>query len=39
MGQLRNADHNGVLAAGASTTFGFVGAGPAPTPAITCSAS
>jgi endoglucanase len=36
---VRNADHNGALAAGASATFGFVGAGPAPTPAITCSAS
>ncbi len=36
---VRNADHNGALAVGASTTFGFVGAGPAPTPAITCAAS
>ena len=34
---VRNADHNGALAPGASTTFGFVGAGPAPTAAITCS--
>jgi endoglucanase len=34
---VRNADHNGALAAGASATFGFVGSGPAATPAITCS--
>jgi endoglucanase len=36
---VRNAAHNGALAAGASTSFGFVGSGPASTPAITCSAS
>jgi endoglucanase len=36
---VRNAGHNGALAAGASTTFGFVGSGPAATPAITCSLS
>ncbi|MGW4948375.1 cellulase family glycosylhydrolase [Actinoplanes sp. NPDC004185] len=36
---VRNAAHNGALAPGASATFGFVGTGPAPTPAITCSAS
>ncbi|GAA3960579.1 cellulase family glycosylhydrolase [Actinoplanes auranticolor] len=36
---VRNAAHNGALAAGASATFGFVGTGPAPAPAVTCSAS
>jgi endoglucanase len=36
---VRNAAHNGALAPGASATFGFVGTGPAPTPAVTCSAS
>ncbi|MFI7544019.1 cellulase family glycosylhydrolase [Actinoplanes sp. NPDC049599] len=36
---VRNAAHNGALAAGASTTFGFVGSGPAATPVITCSAA
>jgi endoglucanase len=35
---VRNAAHNGALAGGASATFGFVGSGPAATPAITCSA-
>jgi endoglucanase len=35
---VRNAAHNGALAAGASTTFGFVGSGPAPTPAVACAA-
>ncbi|WP_442875081.1 cellulase family glycosylhydrolase [Actinoplanes sp. NBC_00393] len=37
---VRNAAHNGALAAGASTTFGLIGSGAAGTPAdITCSAS
>jgi endoglucanase len=36
---VRNAAHNGALAPGASTTFGFVGAGPAAIPAITCAAA
>ncbi|MFD1365687.1 cellulase family glycosylhydrolase [Actinoplanes sichuanensis] len=37
---VRNAAHNGALAAGASTTFGFVGTGTATTPApITCTLS
>ena len=35
---VRNAAHNGALAAGASTAFGFVGSGPAATPVVTCSA-
>ncbi|CAA9283231.1 MAG: GH5_8 / GH5 / CBM2 [uncultured Corynebacteriales bacterium] len=35
----RNVDHNGRLAAGARTTFGFIGSGPAAgTPALTCAA-
>nr|BFE71453.1 hypothetical protein GCM10020092_047540 [Actinoplanes digitatis] len=34
---VRNAAHNGTLAAGASTSFGFVGSGPAATPVITCA--
>jgi endoglucanase len=37
---VRNAAHNGALAAGASTTFGFVGNGSATTPApISCTLS
>jgi endoglucanase len=37
---VRNAAHNGALAAGASATFGLVGAGSATTPApITCTLS
>jgi chitin-binding protein len=35
----RNAAYNGSLGAGASTTFGFVGAGTSSTPALTCLAS
>ncbi|MET8152791.1 cellulase family glycosylhydrolase [Actinoplanes sp. NPDC049668] len=34
---VRNAAHNGALAAGASASFGFVGSGPAATPVITCA--
>ena len=36
---VRNESWNGALAAGASTTFGFIGAGAAATPALTCTAS
>jgi cellulase/cellobiase CelA1 len=36
----RNVTYNGSLAAGAATTFGFLGAGTAGTaPAVTCSAT
>jgi predicted carbohydrate-binding protein with CBM5 and CBM33 domain len=34
-----NTAYNGALAAGASTTFGFVGSGTATTPAVTCTAT
>ncbi|MEU7901303.1 cellulase family glycosylhydrolase [Actinoplanes sp. NPDC049118] len=36
---VRNVAHNGTLGAGAGTSFGFVGSGPAVTPAITCALS
>nr|WP_231859346.1 cellulase family glycosylhydrolase [Actinoplanes missouriensis] len=37
---VRNAEHNGALAAGASTTFGLVGSGPSATPAtVSCTLS
>ncbi|WP_430782755.1 cellulase family glycosylhydrolase [Actinoplanes sp. G11-F43] len=37
---VRNAAHNGALAAGASTSFGFTGSGPAATPgSLTCVSS
>nr|WP_228122900.1 cellulose binding domain-containing protein [Saccharothrix syringae] len=35
----RNAAYNGSLAAGGSTTFGFVASGTAGTPTLTCTAS
>ncbi|MFC7614299.1 cellulose binding domain-containing protein [Actinokineospora soli] len=35
----RNAAYNGAVAAGASTTFGFVASGTAGTPTLTCTAS
>ncbi|MCG8925250.1 cellulose-binding domain-containing protein [Lentzea sp. CC55] len=35
----RNAAHNGIVGAGASTTFGFVASGTAGTPTPTCTAS
>ncbi|MFC6092983.1 cellulose binding domain-containing protein [Saccharothrix lopnurensis] len=35
----RNAAYNGLLAAGASGTFGFVASGTAGTPVLSCTAS
>ena len=32
-----NAGYNGTLAAGASTTFGFIAGGPSAIPTLTCS--
>ena len=32
-----NASYNGALAAGASTTFGFLGTGAAATPTLSCA--
>jgi len=32
-----NAPYNGAVAAGGSTTFGFIGSGTAGTPTLTCS--
>ena len=34
---VRNESWNGGLAAGATTTFGFIGSGAAATPALTCA--
>jgi lytic cellulose monooxygenase (C4-dehydrogenating) len=34
-----NVSYNGALAAGGSTTFGFIGSGNATTPAVTCTAA
>jgi predicted carbohydrate-binding protein with CBM5 and CBM33 domain len=34
-----NASYNGALGAGASTSFGFIGAGASSTPAVTCRAT
>ena len=34
-----NASYNGALAAGASTTFGFIATGNPPTPSLTCTSS
>ncbi|MGW6128523.1 cellulose binding domain-containing protein [Cellulomonas sp. NPDC055163] len=36
---VRSADWNGRLPAGGSTTFGFLGTGAAPAPALTCTSS
>jgi endoglucanase len=35
---VRNESWNGALAANATTTFGFIAAGVAATPALTCAA-
>jgi hypothetical protein len=35
----RNVAYNGSVAAGAATTYGYVGSGPATAPALTCSAT
>ena len=34
-----NAQYNGQLSAGGSTTFGFIGSGPTATPTLSCSAA
>jgi cellulase/cellobiase CelA1 len=34
-----NVSYNGVVAAGASTSFGFLGSGTAATPAVSCRAT
>lgn len=36
---VRNADWNGTLPAGGTTTFGFTGSGTPPTPSLTCAGS
>ncbi len=37
--KVSNASYNGSLAAGASTTFGFIGTGTVSTPAVSCTSS
>jgi hypothetical protein len=34
---VKNLSYNGTLAAGASTTFGFIGAGSPSTPTLSCA--